>query len=286
MENLESLVLMGSGRQSLKNIIAIKKDLNPRFSYSSLSKSIGLKSRSYLSEVIKGKKKINEKYIHPLVDLLELESDASDLLKNKLLVEIVGISAKEEERIRGEIMVSEKNFALKHLDSDGIEDLNTILTLSIVLHFFPERSATWGEILRLFPPERMQVIDRTITCLSRLGLFIQKDERYTLSTELQSTLHLHPESVRKIEIDYLKSSIKEALEHVSDDRKESNSSIFHSGVVAANFSEFQNSLGSVTLNIRGMQSQMVSPHGGDSLLRFNIQVYPILQRKKAPPKPS
>lgn len=278
MENLASLILANTGRRSLKTIIAIRRASNASLSYSYISKSIGIKSRSYVSEAVNGKKPLSAKHISPIVDLLDLAPDESSLLKNKLLLEMGDLNSQEQERIQSEIRNIEKLFALKRFNFQGIDNLNVILILSVVLHLFEGHRASRREILDLFPRDRFMEIEKGINDLVTLGLFVKENDSYVFSKELNDISHLYTRSTRAVELTYLRSSMKEAIDHVHNYKNDSDSSVFYSGIVATDMEEFKAALGSIKQNIRGIQSQMISPKNGDSLIRFNIQLYPIVHK--------
>ena len=280
MEHSLPIILHSPGTSALRSLIALRRANEPKFSYSFISRSLGIKARSYLSEVLKGIKKLNERHIEPIVDLLDLPVDEADLLKKKLLLEMGDLNPKECERLRVAIKTLERKFSSKQLQLQDIKDINIVMVLGASLFLFTDYRANRRQFLELFPKERYQDIETGLGELLRNGLFIKDGEQYTFSEEFQNVLHLYTSTARLHEINYLKASLQEALLHVNDFDRDSQSSIFYSGIVTSEMAEFCKAREAIRQNLRGIQSQIVTDGKSDTLIRFNVQLYPIVHKKK------
>ena len=87
-----SVILSSSSLVALRSLIALRRSVDSKFSYSYISRRLGIKSRSYLSEVLSEKKKLNPKHIGPMVDLLSLPLPEAELLKGKLMLDVGDLS--------------------------------------------------------------------------------------------------------------------------------------------------------------------------------------------------
>jgi hypothetical protein len=79
---------------------------------------------------------------------------------------------------------------------------------------------------------------------------------------------------KKNELDYLKGSIREALEHVGDFQSHAQETVFYSGLITAEKAKYLLELQHVKQSLRSAQSRIESS-AGDTVIRFNVQIYPV-----------
>lgn len=275
-----SIVLSSSGLVALRTLLALRRSVDSKYSYSYVSKCIEIKSRSYLSAVFKEQKKLNPKHIVPLVDLLSLPLLESEILKGKLQLEFGDHSPGEIERIHSALQDAEKKLtSTTTVKLPEVRELHFVLMLAASLHLFKEGRATRRQLLDLFSRDKHHEVERGLGELLRNGLFVKEGEFYSYSSEYANMLYLFTAPTKKDEIGYLKASLTEAMRHVEDFDKHEEEALFYSGIISADKERYLESMRFVKESLRSVQSRMES-NPANTLVRFNIQIYPVAHKEK------
>ena len=272
-----SVILSSSSVVALRTLIALRRSVDSKFSYSYISRRIGIKSRSYLSEVFKGKKKLNDKHVTPIVDLLGLPLPEAELLRAKLLLDVADLSDVDAARIRLSVRDSEKKLSSSTVALSGVRDINLVMILAVCLHLFKDGSATRRQILDLFSRDKHLDVEIGLADLIANGVLVKADDFYSYSPEYTNSLHLYTATAMKTQVDYLKASLNEALTHVSDFEQNRQDTVFYSGIITADRTQYLQSLEHVKQSMRSVQSRIES-NPADTLIRFNVQIYPIVTK--------
>lgn len=269
-----SVILSSSSIVALRTLIALRRSVDSKFSYSFISKRIGIKSRSYLSEVFQGKKKLNDKHVIPIVELLALPLPEAELLQGKLLLDIADLSPKEAERLRLSVRDSEKKLSSSTVELSDVRDINLVMILAVCLHLFQDGKATRRQILDLFSRDKHLEIERGLGDLIHNKILVKEDDAFRYSPEYEHSLHLYTATTIKNQVDYLKASLNEALVEVNDFNQKKEESIFYSGIITADRKHYLEALEYVKQSMRSVQSRIES-NPADTLIRFNVQIYPV-----------
>lgn len=274
-----SIILSSTSIVALRTLVALRRSVDSKFSYSFISKRIGIKSRSYLSEVFQGKKKLNDKHIVPIVDLLALELPEAELLKGKLLLEVADLSRAEAERLLLAVQDSEKKLRSSTVAISDVRDINLVMILAVSLHLFKDGQATRRQVIDLFNRDRHFEVERGLADLIKNRILVKDGEILSYSPEYAHSLHLYTATTVKNQNDYLKASLNEALSHVDDFEKNREETIFYSGIITADKMKYIEALGHVKQSLRSVQSRIES-NPADTLIRFNVQIYPIITKEE------
>ncbi|WP_141731376.1 hypothetical protein [Oligoflexus tunisiensis] len=269
-----SVILSSSSLVALRSLIALRRSVDPKFSYSYISKRIGIKSRSYLSEVFNEKKKLNPKHVVPMVDLLSLPLPEAELLKGRLILDVGDLSEAEAARIRLEVRDAEKKLTSGTLELSGVRDINLVMLLAVCLHLFKDGKATKRQIFDLFKRDKHLEVERGLYDLVKNGLLVKEADLYSYSPDYTNMLHVYMATNKKSEVDYLKASIREALDHVDNFQSNSQESVFYSGFITAEKAKYLQDLDYVKQSLRSVQSRIES-NSADTVIRFNVQIYPV-----------
>jgi hypothetical protein len=264
---------------ALRAIIAIRRSENSKFTLSFLSKRLGIKSRSYLTEVVKGSKNLNPKHIVPLVGLLDLPLPETELLQGKLLLDFGDLAAAEIERLKLTVRDVEKKLTSTIVEIAGVRDIHLVMMLVASFHLFHEGCATRRQILDLFKRDKHFEIERAISDLLQNGLLIREGETYRFSPEYSDRIHLYMSTSPQNEVSYLQASLKEANEYVAQYSKADKQSIFYSGIITADLAKYRDAMDHVKQNLRSIQSRIES-EDADTLVRFSVQLYPVVTKNK------
>lgn len=273
-----SIILTNSGLIALRTLLAVRRALDPKYSYSYISTRLGIKARSYLPEVFKEKKPLNPKHIVPLVDFLELPIAEAEILRAKLLLEFGQLSAAEREQIRLSLRDSEKKMASGDVELSQVRDINLALIIAASLHLFVDGKANRRQILELFGRERYLEVERGLSDLIQSGLFAKDGDILAYSPEFSNILHLYTSTSKKASSDYLRASLREAHDKVSVFEDRSQEMVFYSGIITTEMAKYLEALEQVKHALRNMQSR-IECHPADTLVRFNVQLYPIVHKE-------
>lgn len=277
--DLTGIIRSNSGLVALRSIIAIRRVDSVKFTLSFLSKRLGIKSRSYLTEILKGTKPLNPKHINPLVSLLGLSLPESELLETKLLLEFGDLAPTELEKLKQKLKDTEKKLTSATVEITEVRDIHLVMILAACFHLFKDGSATRRQILELFQRDKFFEIEKALGELLQNGLLISEGEVYRFSPELGERIHLYMATSPKNEIHYLKSSLAEASDKVNGFNKANKDSIFYSGIITADLARYIESLDYVKQTLRSIQSRIES-NPADALIRFSVQLYPLVTKQK------
>ncbi len=269
-----SVILSSSSLVALRSLIALRRAVDPKFSYSYISKRIGIKSRSYLSEVFNEKKKLNPKHVAPMVDLLMLPLAEAELLKGKLMLDVADLNEAEVTRLRSEVRDAEKKLTSGTLQLSDVHDINLVMLLAVCLHLFNNGKATKRQIFDLFKRDKHLEVEKGLHDLIRNGLLVRDGELYSYSPDYTHILHVYMATNKKNELDYLRGSLREALDHVGDFENKAAEMVFYSGLITAEKARYLQELQHVKQGLRSAQSRIQS-NVGDTVIRFNVQIYPV-----------
>jgi hypothetical protein len=269
-----SVILSSSSLVALRSLIALRRSVDSKFSYSYISRRIGIKSRSYLSEVFNEKKKLNPKHVVPMVDLLALPLPEAELLKGKLMLDVGDLNEAEAARLRSEVRDAEKKLTSGTLQLSDVRDINLVMLLAVCLHLFKDGKASKRQIFDLFKRDKHLEVEKGLYDLIRNGLLVKEGDLYTYSPDYANILHVYMATNKKNELDYLKGSIREALEHVGDFQNNAQETVFYSGLITAEKARYLKELQYVKQSLRSAQSRIESS-SGDTVIRFNVQIYPV-----------
>lgn len=273
-----SVILSSSSIIALRTLIALRRSVDSKFSYSYISRRIGIKSRSYLSEVFQGKKKLNDKHVMPIVELLSLPLPEAELLRGKLLLDFADLSAFEAERLRLTVKDSEKKLSSSTVELAGVKDINLVMILAVCLHLFQDGTASRRQILDLFSRDKHLEVERGLVDLIHNKILVKEGDLYRYSPEYEHSMHLYTSTTIKNQVDYLKASLNEALAEVEGFKPDSKDTIFYSGIITADQKQYLDALVHVKQNLRSIQSRIES-NPADSLIRFNVQIYPVATKR-------
>ena len=275
----KTVIYENDGITAVEKLIALRKLQTPYFSKSYLSKKLGLRSRGYLTDVFKKRKKLSARIAAPLVEQLGLEAKHEALLKKKLMLD-TELCKTEEARasLLEEISMLMKNDSRESIaisENDNIEFLSLIY-LSFFL--FAHNTGQRKDVVKLFGRDKGIVVDRSLHILVQKGVLIKEgsfyrpDENHTPSfLNLNcSTNHL---------IKYLKSSILEGSEKVNQLKTIPGEVIFNSSVLTVRKKKYLELVAELKNDLNTMHAKLDDSQP-DTLVRFNVQIYPLVSHKK------
>lgn len=117
-------------------------------------------------------------------------------------------------------------------------------------------------------------MERGLYDLVKNGLLVKEGDLYSYLPDYTNMLHVYMATNKKNQVDYLKASIREALDHVDDFQSNSQESVFYSGFITAEKVKYMQDLDYVKQILRSVQSRIES-NSADTVIRFNVQIHPV-----------
>jgi uncharacterized protein (TIGR02147 family) len=258
----------------LERLIVMKKMENSAFTKNYVTRRVGLSSRGYLTDVFKGRKKLSARFVKPLVATLDLEPFEAAYLEKKLLLETEYAKSQEtREELQAELHVLEKNFRSMTLTVEDHFDVYALSLVYLSLFLFPDKKASQRDLLKVLAILPAATIERSIMFLLQKELIIESDHRFTVNPDKDFSF-LSAQYSASQEIAYLKKSFTEGIERLPLLQQQRDDVIFHSSVLTVKRSEYREFVRKIKQDFRTYHAELDHQHP-DTLVRFNVQLYPI-----------
>ncbi len=280
MKVTTSILLNHNGLDALEKLIALKKLENSKFSKNYIAKKIGLRSRSYLTDIFKGRKKLAAKYINPVISTLNLAVNESLFLEKKLLLETEFAKPKNVYcQIEGELKILEKNLKYQTMDMDNGSDIFTLSLVYLSFFLFEDRTVSFRELLRTFDEIPAATIEGTLHELIKKELIQADNDKYRINPENDfSFLKANYDIVQ--EIKFLKQTIIDSERNLFLLKESRDEVVFHSSLLTVKKSDYESKLKKIREDLRKMHCE-IEDENPDTMVRFNVQVFPVFQNKES-----
>lgn len=260
-----------SGREAIQHIYSYKKTLNSKYSLNYIGQRIGLKSRGTLSEMIQGKRKFSMKYVLPVLVALDVSPHVSQFIET-----IFELENATQEKIRKELEIKIQSF--KVYFNDRFTSLNaehgfSLLASDILCAFgLFNNKPTERDLIDFFGKSRVMSIVEAIHSLVKNGL-IEKENDYYIATENFSKF-VTAENQESYSKSYLKDSINDAMSQLGYWNNKVDVSCFGSTVMTVKLEDYKKVLDQIRNDMFKYFSALETKEG-DTVVRLNMQVYPI-----------
>jgi uncharacterized protein (TIGR02147 family) len=269
-----SVILVGSQTiaELILGILEHKKISHPSFTASSLAKRAQI-SRSYLSEVLSGKKKISKTAaisVRSALGLLHLESGYFDAILQKELAKT------ENEKIEAQ---KEVNICLKLLQSvrgeRQVPEGATLLAFDIyaAIGMFGNSGASLAQLKALFQQHLGLEVQGALKWLVAKGVLKTENENY-FYTKSGLVFSAAEGSLRE---DFWRESLQDSVKNLGKFADED--CYFSSYSVSVQKKHAKKILSEMKKLIFEKLTELDSPEA-DGLMRLNIQMYPIVSLEK------
>jgi uncharacterized protein (TIGR02147 family) len=263
--------------EALRSIYLALKKHRKSCSLALLCKKSGISSTGYLSDVFSGRRIVNRRYAVGIAKALGLSVNGSLCLR--LLIEI------DHERnidkrniIQAQLVIAQKalNVEYRPLNSD-IDILNLFEALDVFCAFgLLQAPVTQQQIYRVFSQLRSKAsIDTSLELLSKLGLIITSEsalkcvEDHVIFQQLAGVM---------APVQFIKLALSHAAERVGEWFPNPDQALFTSTVLSVKREEYERIIKEFKAFSLSTQSSLESKEG-DTLIRFNIQVYPMILKR-------
>ncbi|SMF29235.1 TIGR02147 family protein [Pseudobacteriovorax antillogorgiicola] len=275
----KSVLLSHSGIESLEKIIALRKTEKPSFSKNYISKRIGLKSRGYLTDVFKGRKKLSARYVGPIIETLSLDTTEATLLEKKILLETeFAKSEKVRDQLDREIKILTKTLKYHEINMDDMRDIFTFSLVYLSLFLFPEHQASERELMAILKDVPAQRIQSALRCLHQRELVTKADGIYKINHKKDFSF-LFTNFSQQHEIKHLQSAIDESRSKVPDIAKKRDEVLFLSSLLTVKKQSYMEAIDKLKDTFRTVHSELEDDEP-DTLVRLNLQMYPVISKEK------
>jgi len=254
--------------ETLKRLIQFKKSQHPQVSLAYLCKRASINSRGYLSDVMKGRRRLNPSYIDALIDALGLEAFEGDYLKLKLTREF-SKNAEERQRIDQQIEEIRKLIDI-HFSLMPIEFVDSHFICKVLTAFgLFKNQPSYRQLYHQFENKRKKV-DSALAILKKKG-FIEERGTHLI---IKNTTCFFMESENGFShINFIKEALNHSKESVSHWFEKSDLARFNSFILSVKKEEYQQYISHLRQQVIKDLSRLETKDG-DMLIDFHLQVYP------------
>jgi uncharacterized protein (TIGR02147 family) len=271
------LLLEGDSVQSvLLGLLAIRKDRQKTFSLSILAKKSGF-SKSFLSEVISGKKKLLSKNLEHLAAPLGMGYLETKCLEGLLLLEK---SKSDEERFLKNHELESARRVLRLVASESVNSGLRLLEFDVYAAFGVfQGSPTKEQLFSIFPNlPKLEVQNALYSLLEKNAVKANGDDTFSYSS---SGLVVNATDRAGAFLEIWKQSLQDATRQLPKWASHKESSCFASYVVSVNLKKYQDCLENFKNQIFQFAS-VCDSNEADTLVRINVQIYPVTVPVVAP----
>ncbi|WP_132317049.1 TIGR02147 family protein [Pseudobacteriovorax antillogorgiicola] len=238
-----------------------------------LSKKIGLKSRSNLSEALRGRRKLSRPHWQSLLTILGAEKKHIDYVLALFDWEHEKSATKKDSHQAHCQVLRRQIEGPLDVFKARIRGMNFAVEVYCAFALFsnePERK----DLVRYFGKDRGIEVDRALALLLKEGLIEKKHTgNYTYRQESQSILYLYDDGDTEASINFLQASLQSSSDNLPRYFSKKDESLFASTILTIKKDEYKSKLKEFKESLLAMHSSLQSDDP-DSLLHINIQVFP------------
>ena len=254
-------------------LIKMRQRDSPWKTISWYSKMLGLKSRSNLSEAIRGKRSLKQEHWRPLLQYLELNKPQQEYIL--LLREYEHTkTAKTKNNLLQRLTISKKmleNPLKPHLSAVKGMNLAHEIYCAISTFAYPP---TEHELRSYFHRVHRLDFDRALHNLIEEGLIQQRESRYFhKNTVEKQMLKLHSQNDTTAEINYLKEAMQRSEKEIEAWYRHPNLSFFGTSIISVKRHDFEQAIQEFKHYILTRCLELETEEA-DMLISVNFQVYP------------
>lgn len=276
MTDYNSIILNNySSISILKGLVDDYLSHQAHLSLSALSRKLGLKSRSNLSDALRGKRSLSRSHWQPLLDILGANQQQIDYILTLLDRELERRPDSQQDldrrlnHLRRQLEGPLERYIAK------LRGLNFALEVYCVFGLFKNK-ASRQQLISYFGRDRGIDIDRAIARLQQEGLVEPGDgpDTYRYVKDPSGTLlNLYEEGDKNATINYLEGALERSKEELAFWYEKSDEALFAASLLCVNQGTYRKGLKKLKATLLEIQSEMEEGEN-DMLLHFNIQVFP------------
>ena len=258
----------------LQNIIENSKSLNSRVSYEWIARSIGMSSKSNISDMVKGRRKFSKKYRQKFLNLFKVTGIPRLYIERWIVLEYDNLPSDRYEKEKYDLDILKKTLDIHFVGSiDEICWRHAIVYSSLGLF---QDGASENQISKLpiniSDVELSKILEDMVTN----DLFKKENGKYYFN-DRQVILKNEKNNENKTHIKFIKKGFKESI-HSIENHFNSSNAYFESVVLSVESRQYKKKLKELRDMILKFQAEIESDYteGADSIISFNISSFPIL----------
>jgi uncharacterized protein (TIGR02147 family) len=272
-ENLTLLILNArSSKEALQQVFAWRKALDSRFSLAYIARRLGLKSRGTLSLMLRSERPIPSRIRRPLFQVLTRDEPLTDYLELLLARdEATSDSARQEAEAKMKALhfFLRDRFTSIHLQH-GLNLLASDLLCAFDLF---QGHPTERQLIEFFGRARFPEVQTAIGSLLLNGLIEKQDGHLKRTDRTQRFLTIQGQEQDSM-LRYLKESIHDAWLNVGRWQGDTSMSCFGSTTMSVRRDIYMEVIKRLKKDMFRYFSELETDEG-DTLIRFNMQIFPL-----------
>jgi uncharacterized protein (TIGR02147 family) len=260
--------------EALQQLYNLFKERDHRFSLQLICSRAEISSRGYLSQVLSGKRTLSVKYRESMPRAFRLDELHTAALQTLIDLDCETDSDKIkalQEKLRTDKLALKVSFAVL---SNNFAKNACAFEVFCAFGFF-SNNPTFENLVELFGIDRKKSVEEALIMLEQEGYISKKRTSYFLNTQSLIFDRGEEGSTRTV---FLKTALEDALHHLPKWINRTSEAHFESGIVSVTKKDYLRILPEIKNLIVKYQVDMESAEA-DTLVRFNIQIYPATDRK-------
>ncbi len=263
-----------SAGSALRELYERRKAVRDSFSLAYMCRKTGA-SKGYISDVLRGRRKLNPSYWAAFVDLFQLQGASRGLFEILLKLERCK-DVDERQQLEGEWQRLRK-LARAHIKSFPHRARGMFFALELFCAFgLFDNQPTLAQLKAYYGRARAVEVDEALRFLVGMDLIAFDGERYRLLQDHIGFLN-HDEDDPLSYQNYLRQGLDRAKTNVSRWCMQRDEAIFESTFLSVKNTEFQAAIAKIRQTMHEMQADLESSKA-DQLLLFNVQIFPVGNR--------
>ena len=264
--------------QALRNLYRLRKAANAKHSLAFFCREAGIPSTGYLSDVLSGKRTLATKYKRPIIAAFGLKAERARFLR--LLIDRDNeAQGKRRRQLEQKVALARKALKITFRRIPGeLQGLFTALEVFCAFSLFRNRP-TLTDLTGYFGDGRRGEVEAALATLTGLKLIAVDEEDPTRHRLLTDHIVFSEGTEGFSHVEFLKLALANAVDEIGYWFPKKDESYFSSVTMSVNRQQFRKVLGELKQKMLLTQAELESPEA-DSLVRFNVQIYPLDRKPK------
>lgn len=264
-----------SGTEALRQLLVAKRATNAKFSLTYVGQRLGIKQKSYLSEILSGRRRMNKKYWEPTLKFAEVRGPEAKLVRILLAIE----SSTRHAQVAG---LYDELDELRRVLSAPVSSMplgvmeGSLFAFEVHCAFaLFGRRPTFAELRNFFGRDRIVELERALRLLLRENVIKADGPRFVIAPD-RTAFFSTTVDFEEVQTRVLGEAIDDARRNFDKwFHRNSPLTYFLSATMSTSKSVYLASLEKLrSEEMRRIQLEMNSDPG-DMLVRMNVQIYPV-----------
>lgn len=254
--------------EAIAELYHLRKRQDARFSLAALGKKAGINSRGYVSDLVSGRRVVSLKYADAVCGAFDLTDASSDYLK--ALIELDHAEGEAADAATAKLDKLRKVLKVEHGSLPKYESQQFFaFEVFCAFSLFGNRPSR-AQLAQYFGRARSIDVDYALHDLAMLGLVRKEDKHYVL---LKDFISFGDSENGLSHLEFLKLSLSLAMRNLEKWFPRKDEAAIYSSIIAVEKTAYQEKLKELKAYCVEWQTGLETSTA-DSLIRFNVQVFP------------